>query len=233
MVVGMGACDKNAPNSRFPTPAEIARHPGAAALVSENPDWRPPPVLEGGQRVSIGDAQLDALAVAGREGGPPSLMIVEARREGQAPSTWLRLPTSFDSCTRMDVELIEIEGLEGSGILMTQLLCDRASIPFERLSSTSLIRLDHAERKGELLWQGEGWFVNNQDLCKAYEVYSFRASVDGQRVEVLLDREVIADQRPGVAVECQPEEFRQESIEIVELGVPGDSSQSAPPPDES
>jgi hypothetical protein len=138
------------------------------------------------------------------------------------PRSWATLATSFQECARVEVELIEIEGLEQSGVLMTQLLCDRATIPAERLSSTALIRLDPSTRSAETLWQGEGWSLNDRELCLAYEVYSFRASKDASRVEVLLDREVIRTADPGVAVECQPEPFGQESIEVIELIRPGD-----------
>ena len=95
------------------------------------------------------------------------------------------------------------------------------------------IRVLHGAVVGaELLWQGEGWFINNQDICQAYEVYSFRASHDGARVQILLDREVIFDASSGVAVECEPEAFGQEPVEIVHLLRPepstGDSDSGEP-----
>ena len=219
----LAGCDKGATPARYPLAADLARHPHAASFVGPGEAWREPAVLEGGTRVTMGDIALDAIAVEGREGVPPGMVIMQsAAEEGSDDARiWITLPTSFEECAHVEVELIEIEGLEGSGVLMTQLLCDRPTIPAERLSSTSLIRLDPAKHSAGLLWQGEGWSLNDRDLCLSYEVYSFRASVDAQRVEVMLDREVVATPRPGVAISCEAEAFAQASVEVIELVAPG------------
>ena len=204
----------------------MSRHPDAATFVGGEGDWRDPAVLEGGTKLKFGETELNAIAVTPPSGASPGLVLMEAEPtadgEHPAPRSWASLPTSFQECARVEVELIEIEGLEQSGVLMTQLLCDRATIPAERLSSTALIRLDPGTRSAEVLWQGEGWSLNDRELCLAYEVYSFRASKDATRVEVLLDREVVRTAEPGVAVECEPEPFGQESVEVIELVRPGD-----------
>ena len=92
------------------------------------------------------------------------------------------------------------------------------------MSSTSLIRLNPAKHNADLLWQGEGWSLNDRDLCLSYEVYSFRASVDAQRVEVMLDREVIATEQTGVAISCEEEPFAQASVEVIVLVAPDPAS---------
>ena len=43
------------------------------------------------------------------------------------------------------------------------------------------------------------------------------------RVEVLLDREVIATPTPGMATDCRAEPFGQESIEVIQLARPASS----------